>query len=315
MSVDVSLDNVTWVGEWDDWGAVVEWLEAERLHDRLCEPAVLDRVVPRAGSSLHSSTMRHQQAYTVDGAYASCWVELSTLGRAWVLADLDGRCRGRLELNPNKLTERSLALLRRFRVDHPTRADVALDYPGVRVGDYWWHRPRVKAHEWRGSEGVESLYLGSVASERYLRVYNKAEELGVGGDLTRCEAVGRGRHVLSKSLFDGLVVRAKEIPSGLSLSDVRRLCVVLHEPDALQRMSAPTRRAYRRAAERIQLPLSPSPQEVYDDRRGELVGMLDSLSEGEPVRVAAVYADQVNAPPGVQPEGAALGGLDNRTPV
>lgn len=235
--------------------------------------------------------MRHQQAWVVDGAHLSQWVELSVLGRSWVAADLDGRCRGRIELNPNKVTARVLELMRSFRVDHVTRADAAVDYPGVALSDYVFRRRRVKTTTYARPSGVEGFLLGGRTSERYVRVYDKALELGREDlTLTRVEGVGKHRKVLDPELLDGVEALSAGVSPSLSLEDAGRVALYLYAPEVLAGHHRHTRERYRDLALSVQGRLEPCPSDVYRDRLPGLREDVERLCEGEAVRVAAVYA-------------------------
>ncbi len=283
MEVDCTLDNVTYLGEWSDWAFVCECLEADRVGDELAV-----RSLPARG--VVGGAMRHQQAWLVDGALLSNMVELSSLGRAWVAADLGGRCRGRIELNPNKVTDRVLELVRGFRVDHVTRADVALDYEGVGVTDFIFQRDRVKTTMFRRPSGVEGFMLGGRTSERFVRIYDKALELGRDDlVLTRVEGVGKHRRVLEDGLFEGVRALSSVISADLSLRRAGMVSLALHHPEVLSGHDKRTRGKYERLAESVQFPLSPSPDEVYRERRAALLDDVEAVSAGDRVRVARVY--------------------------
>lgn len=82
-----------------------------------------------------------------------------------------------------------------------TRADIALDLrdTGITVSQFVrWREQSLIGYGYRYHERIQSsgrgdtLYLGARASERRLRVYNKAAQLGEDGDWIRVEAQFRG---------------------------------------------------------------------------------------------------------------------------
>lgn len=237
--------------------------------------------------------MRHSQAWVMDGAHISNVVELSSLGRGWVDSPAEGGFAGRVELNPNKVTPRVLEIVRSLRVDHVSRCDVALDYEGVAIGDYAFSRPRVKGQYWTGGDGVESLYLGSRASERFVRVYDKARELKVEGTMTRVEAVGRHRHVLAEDLLDGVAAHARVLRPGMDAHTAGLVACALYCPEVVRGFDKRTRRRCAELVQANQAPLSPDPAEVYRDALPGLDDMVSAISAGESVPVARVYREAV----------------------
>lgn len=234
--------------------------------------------------------MRHQQAWVVDGAHLSCWVELSSLGKSWTLADLGDRCRGRVELNPNKVSDRTLALMQMFEPDHLTRADVAIDYLDVPIGDYVFRRDRVKTTTYQTPSGVEGLMLGGRNSERYVRIYDKARELGRDDlECTRVEGVGKARQVLAPNLLEGVEAVRAEIPEGLSYADAAGVALLLRFPDVARRYDRRTVRRLRGVVRELGGSLR-SPDGIYREFRDRLVDEASAVSEGERVRRAAVYS-------------------------
>lgn len=285
MDVDVSLDNVSLVGEWHTWGDVCEFLEDARTADP-------QKVRSTVGLALSTATSRHQQAWVIDGAYLSCWVEFSPLGRNWMLADLDGKPRGRVEFNPNKLTPRVASLIQIFETDHVTRCDVALDYLGLDVRDAWFSRPRVKSAYHVGPGGVESLYLGSRGSDRCVRVYDKAlEQKRDDLTLTRIEGLGRKHNVLAENLFDGVQARYREIPLGTTPRTAGAIACYLHYPEVCREWDKKTRAKVKQMVEAATQPIGPSPEVVYRDSLSQLDDMLGAVQAGELVRIAKVYQE------------------------
>lgn len=287
MAVDCSLDNVTLVGHWRSWGEVRE-LIAAWFGDDMKDPAVgSSRVRELATRSFGSS--RYQRSAVVDGAHVSNWLEESEHFYG-VEHDAKGCLPGRIELNPNKATDRVWELVRCLEVDHASRVDVALDYPGVPIGEYVWRRDRVKVNSWMGRDGLESCYLGSRGSDRFVRIYDKGLELRLPDlSLLRVEGMGRKQYALSADLFAGVEGFSRGIHPGLSLADAGRVALFLHHPEVIRGHDPKTLRRYKELTREVQAQIEPTPAEVYGDMRPELVGMLEAVSAGEPVRRAEVY--------------------------
>lgn len=204
----------------------------------------------------------------------------------------------RIEFNPNKVTADELRAVS-FLVTRPrwTRLDVALDYFDVDLRDFAWSRDRVKGSWFTGTDAEpEGFYLGRLSSARMLRVYDKADELGVdlGMPLTRCEAVARyrpGVEPLQETAFDGLRVLARDIPRDLSPREAANISMMINAPAHFARLSAPTRRKYTRLAESFCPTLPEVPADVYRERLPVLRKWLRSLTAFEPVPIAEVYKE------------------------
>jgi len=87
-----------------------------------------------------------------------------------------------------------IAAIRR-ETGHLTRLDLAID---VNLPSSWIKRlyeqmsegkaeTRVRTYRYMESSTGNTLYVGSRSSETFLRIYDKAGQLGIGGDLTRIE--------------------------------------------------------------------------------------------------------------------------------
>lgn len=294
MDVDISLDMISFVGRPKDWPAaeceLFLWSEEDSVN-----------CVRRPGLDFHEDYSRWIENYSLDGAYISCHMRDGMVrGRdaesgVQFGAEVDLRVEHplRIEFNPNKVTSRVLTWLRKYMiVEKVTRADVAIDYSGLSIEDCLFRRPRVKPqlHYMPEFRGLQGLYLGSRASDRFVRVYDKAAELGLSQvNVTRVEGVGRHRYVLDPKLFDGLMAYRPAIPMYLSADEAGMLALYLHAPEHFGRLDRRTRKKYRDLASESLPTLSPMPADVYRDHAVELVKNVDALRQGDPVPVAKVY--------------------------
>lgn len=251
----------------------------------------------------------HTRSAVVDGAHVSNVCQESEYF-CDVERDADVLTPGRLECNPNKLTARVLYLLSCFEPHHVSRCDVALDYEDVPVGAFVWHRDRVKACTWTGAGGVESLVLGAASSDRRVRVYDKALEVGfVGLVLTRVEGMGRKHHALSDELLDGVHGYRRAVAPDLGVRDAGLLALYLYHPEVLR--AGADKRTIRRAKDLAAAnadEISPRPEDVYRDALPMLRDRVAAVASGERVPVARVYAGKEAAPAGCSSEGLPLGG-------
>lgn len=317
MAVDYSLDNVTLVGHWREWGEVRELISSWFSEDMKDQKVGSSRVRELATRSFGSK--RYQRSAVVDGAHVSNWLEESEFFYE-VEHDAKDCLPGRIELNPNKATDRVWTLVRYLEVDHASRVDVALDYPDAPIGDFVWRRDRVKVNSWVGRDGLESCYLGSRGSDRFVRIYDKGLELRLPDlSLLRVEGMGRKQYALSEDLFTGVEGFSRGMHPGLSLADAGRVALFLHHPEVVRRHDKSTLKRYKELTREVQAQIEPRPAEVYGVVRPELLAMLESVSNGEPVRRAEVYercgftgSDDVSGngmAPLVQAEGPEAGSL------
>lgn len=282
VDVEVSFDKLSIVGTWVDWEGVSvalgRWVSTDPENVRVSEYR----------RSWQDGSDRTTISWMLDGAHVSGQFELSTLAYRQIPVDDTAR----IEWNPNKATDRVRLLVSMFEKSRVTRADVALDYSGIRPGDFVWRRARVKSavHLGRGAGGaVETVYLGSRVSPRFVRIYDKALELGVVGCLTRCEGVGRYKHALSEGLFDGVEAHAPAVPEGLSVADSGLLALHWSYPAALAAADKRTRARAVQLARATCEPLRPSPASVYRGRMSYLKEGLAELVSGGAWHRAAVY--------------------------
>lgn len=284
---DVSIDNLTLMGEFSDWPLSQEFINhlISGNHARPLPGVVIDSEVV-------------QRRFLVGSAHLSVNVRPGALARSehQVSVRDDRPLPVRLEFNPNRANGFIYELVRMMNVHRVSRCDVAIDYAGLDISDFHFHRDRVKSrvHRGRGVLGeLETVYLGSPNSERCIRIYDKAKELGIREDLTRIEAVGRHRKVLSDDLFKGLTVWDRSISSELKTTDAALLALAVHYPDHLARADKRTR-ARVLDLMRDAACLDPAPEDLYMDRLSDLRVLVSAVCEdGFVLNPAAVYVDQM----------------------
>jgi hypothetical protein len=291
VEVEVSLDNVTFLGRFEDVATVVEYLDDLRTSD------------PEAVAHLGTWPGPNESfkvSWSLDGAHISVTVERLAYGwgtsaglmEKWKHAD-DIEHPDRVEFNPNKVSERVLGLLSMGLWEKVTRCDVALDYHGLQIGSFVFRRPRVKSaiHLGSGAHGaVETVYLGRRTSDRFVRVYDKRLELGVpGADLTRLEGVGRRDWVLHPDLLKGVKGYACGIPEGLPALDAAWLALALHYPEKLSDAHWRVRRDVVALLDRCGESLAPDPEAVYRDALPRLSEWVEGLRAGAACPHASVY--------------------------
>ncbi len=202
----------------------------------------------------------------------------------------------RLEFNPNTTDPEVLELLSMLDVCHLTRCDVALDYEGVKVSDYVYHRPRVKGEIVQGTHlRPETIYLGRNGSRRMDRIYDKALELKRDDlTMTRLECQRRYRPddcaPIEPGLFDTLAVYKRGVPAELNAIDQGLIALMLHYPDRFEACSKEMKRRVRDLAREACGPLDPDPANVYAEERPRLKSELSVMLTGEELsRRANVY--------------------------
>lgn len=85
----------------------------------------------------------------------------------------------RLEFNPNKCNWKLVnQIIKRFKYPKITRLDWAVDYKGYDLSDLHFQSltPRKRIEYKNTKQVLETLYLGSYRSDRFIRIYNKALE-------------------------------------------------------------------------------------------------------------------------------------------
>lgn len=267
----------------------------------------------------HPDSPKRTVSVKLWGAHMSCQVMHRGAGpTAWAWAKEQPV---RLEFNPNKIDVSRLApwfqdCLHNVRA---TRYDVALDYPGVQLGEWSFRRQGTKAAYFtsRGGE-PEGFYLGSVSSLVVFRTYDKLREILQGTKkaardaeevrlrelaptgLARCECVQRLRpayqerpatEVFPEDLFARLTATRRQVPyEGLTPYECGLLALYHHEPDLLRSLDKRVR--YQAADLAIARcgTLEPSPDRAYREARPRLLDMASDLRRGVSVYQARVYA-------------------------
>jgi len=171
----------------------------------------------------------------------------------------------RVDYNPQKYDLHDVIGLARF-LGNPwniTRVDVAIDYPADLAGVIISHDTLLKSSRITGADGrLETMYLGSRQSGRFIRVYDKAREQKIDGTWWRVEAEHRcgGQDPLPVDLFDGL--RVGLLPAGLTWNQRQILRSLQADPAALRSAPKRTRARYRAHLREIES-LDPDPVQIY----------------------------------------------------
>lgn len=305
--VDVSLDKASFVfavqHEDDAWNWITGMTDEEAVSFKSW------------GEDSHISTA----SFKVGSIHVSARVWHDRAGVLRFAPDKEEPCR--CEFNPNKVRSEDLRLVMEgsHRV-RATRYDVAIDYPGVQLGEWSFRRIGTKGAYFHSRGGEpEGYYLGSLQSSKVFRVYDKMREIIAGArkgerdvmrevlsgvlptGLARVEVVQRLRPgfrdreatpVLPPELFDGLAVTRAVVPTeGLSPYECGLLALYHHEPTVLACLD---KRANKRARE---LALTrcgeiwPAPRDAFNGAREELLDMAADLRSGLPVRRATIYRE------------------------
>jgi hypothetical protein len=209
-----------------------------------------------------------------EGGFVGFAVEGSRVGRL------------RVDMNPSKDAGVVMDVVERAQGRRPTRVDVAVDYPGLDVGDFMPMRDRVKVMTFRGRGGaVESFQLGMRSSKIVHRVYDKAKEQGLGGLLMRCEAQRRlgptdgAVFCLDREVFDKLAVYQRGPVDGLSITERAMLGHLMRNPDEMGELGKNARQKYKALMASEAKQLDPTPGDVFRSRYQALQDQLWSMMD------------------------------------
>jgi len=169
-----------------------------------------------------------------------------------------------------------------FEADHVARIDIALDYP-LDMSMFLFEFPRAKQARYLSARGaLETVYFGSRASKRHLRIYDRQVKNGLDQPEWRVEVehkCGNGT-ALPESLLDGLVITQAPPPEALHAETHALIAMAQQRPEMLGRLPSRTRQRVKKRLSQHCLPLSPSPREVYLANLPELCTDLDSMIGG-----------------------------------
>jgi len=187
----------------------------------------------------------------------------------------------RIDYNPAKHDLGAVEGLSRWlkRDWNITRVDVAIDYPLDLAAGVFTHDSLRKSGVITGADGrLETLYLGSRQSTRFIRVYDKArerrahgEEVGP-GDWWRLEVehrCGGGNDPLPLDLFDGLNARYL-VQDSLTWAQECIVRQIIGDPAVLRRAPKASRSRYKALLQSAVAPLTPDPVELYRQHRRRL---------------------------------------------
>lgn len=270
-------------------------------------------------SSRHPESREQTVSFKVRTVFVSAQVAWRNDGRlGWAPKEQPVR----VEFNPNKVSAADVSVVFGMLTSvRATRYDVALDYPGVQLGEFSFTRKGTKAAYFtaRGGE-PEGLYLGSLASLVVFRTYDKIREImsktkKVNRDaeavrlaylaptgLARVECVQRLRpgyqeraasEVCPEDLFDRVSAIRRVVPyDGLRPYEMGLLALYHYEPDVLRTLDKDVRKRASELAVSRCGELCPSPREVYRERRSEIREWCEELRRGRVVDtpVARVYS-------------------------
>ncbi|WP_242274838.1 replication initiation factor domain-containing protein [Bacillus cereus group sp. BfR-BA-01310] len=270
--VDISIDNLTIIafdtGTFSDYVAVSPYISSM--------------------SSSKSFAFRNSH-YCIDGTFIETGNDQNKV---------------RIEFNPNKASMKDICeLLTHLKYPYLTRMDLAVDYfnyDSFHMID-WRADGRRKRNYWEDMNGtLETLYIGSQASHKQHRIYNKLKERqDNGGAIDKCVDTSYWRVEVQKrfkesdnifdveeyfmtDLFDITPCR-KDLDLSF-ISDVKERIMVrglLANPIELDELNVKTRSKYRKlikqAREGNSEVLDYSPNQVYKKKKGTLIRQLKNL--------------------------------------
>lgn len=189
----------------------------------------------------------------------------------------------RVEWNPNKARAvNMLAVMDLLREPKCTRADVAVDYIGLQISEWYWQKFGVERVEFRSkNQNLETVYLGRNTSNVMIRIYDKAKEQKTleNGPWTRIEAVLRREAINPESNpFDTLKVY--KIPeNGLKQRDKVTL-FYLAETHRWTEYASATRTRYRKIIDGQCQHLDPHPAIVWEKEKARIWQEIQTFGNG-----------------------------------
>lgn len=290
MDVDSSIDRVSFVGRCSDPYELFAWMSKAHENQNW-------KPLPQLSGSSDGVWWVQARWQSDDGVNVS--IRLRVPETAYRLSIENWRqmpdddAAYRVEWNPNKASAIGPMLF--AESPRATRVDVALDYDGMDLDDWYFERPRCRSSQYFDAKsGTEGVMLGRMGSSRFLVVYDKAAELKVERDdpLARFEFRQRIRpeeSPLGPDLFSGVGAFRREIPRSLDPHEAGMVALKLMAPEIFARMDRRTRRRYEGLMSDRCGRLAPDPEQVYRASRDELREMLDELANAKDVRIASVY--------------------------
>lgn len=171
----------------------------------------------------------------------------------------------RIEFNPNQLDNFKSLMVQKLvglmSDIHITRRDVAIDILSdtINLGDYYIVDKKTrKGSEFRDrSNRLETKQYGSRQSDVVLRIYNKWVEQGIKEKERdpkywwRVEAQMRGDYAMNVfyNPFDEVRIFKDVNWDNMKLNEKMALFYLIHNPDALEEMSSPSKAKYRKMLE------------------------------------------------------------------
>lgn len=178
----------------------------------------------------------------------------------------------RLEFNPNKITsqlQKKLlnTLLSYIKDVHFSRIDLAIDLYNYNLYDYNIVdlNPRKKAYYYDRAGKLETCYFGSMSSNKFIRIYNKAVEQKVKDknfdsdvDWWRVELQLRDTYIDTyltgfKDFLDGILIFKYYSVENLSFTDKACLDYILKDISRLGLLSKNARTRYKRFINELKL--------------------------------------------------------------
>ena len=178
----------------------------------------------------------------------------------------------RLEFNPNKITsqlQKKLlnTLLSYIKDVHFSRIDLAIDLYNYNLYDYNIVdlNPRKKAYYYDRAGKLETCYFGSMSSNKFIRIYNKAVEQKVKDknfdsdvDWWRVELQLRDTYIDTyltgfKDFLDGILIFKYYSVESLSFTDKACLDYILKDISRLGLLSKNARTRYKRIIKELKL--------------------------------------------------------------
>ena len=178
----------------------------------------------------------------------------------------------RLEFNPNKITsqlQKKLlnTLLSYIKDVHFSRIDLAIDLYNYNLYDYNIVdlNPRKKAYYYDRAGKLETCYFGSMSSNKFIRIYNKAVEQKVKDknfdsdvDWWRVELQLRDTYIDTyltgfKDFLDGILIFKYYSVESLSFTDKACLDYILKDISRLGLLSKNARTRYKRIIKDLKL--------------------------------------------------------------
>ncbi|MDD4706415.1 MAG: replication initiation factor domain-containing protein [Bacilli bacterium] len=191
----------------------------------------------------------------------------------------------RIEFNPNKINELENEILQFILKQcfnyHLTRIDIACDLFNYKLQDYniTTLKPMKKAYYYDRVGELETVYIGSLKSNRFFRIYNKAREQNEVGDWWRVELQLRDIYIdyflnSWKDFFNDILIYKYEPLKKYTLNTRIYLEYLLQDINRFKDFDRTTKSKYKKIIEHLELDSMKFLGDLVDASKNEIVNTI-----------------------------------------